>query len=165
MCIRDRIWGLIKFTENQTNKHFFGSVSLLHVTSTSNNRPKILTSKCNIIIQYPSARAASISLPDLHLPNELPISVHVACIILIIEELHVHTVLSTLLDNPGDSRFWTVSPSLRLDYSLKSLGWSAKLVISSVDLTFWQWNFNYFALFGLYYVNIERFLINFTVIQ
>ena len=37
--------GLIKFTENQNNKHFFGSVSLLHVTSTSNNRPKILTGK------------------------------------------------------------------------------------------------------------------------
>ena len=29
----------------KNNKHFFGSVSLLHVTSTSNNRPKILTGK------------------------------------------------------------------------------------------------------------------------
>lgn len=118
-----------------------------------------------IIIQYPSARAASVSLPDLHLLNELLIGVQVACIILIIKQLLVHAVLSTLPDNPGDSRFWTVSPSLHLDYSLKSPGWSAKLAISSVDLTFWQRNFNYFALFGLYYVNIVCFLVNFIVIQ
>ena len=77
----------------------------LHVTSTSNNRPKLLTSKCNIIIQYPSARAASVSLPDLHLLNELQISVQVACIILKIKQLLVHAVLSILPDNPGDSKF------------------------------------------------------------
>ena len=33
--------GLIKLTENQNNKHFFGSVSLLDVTSTSIHRMQI----------------------------------------------------------------------------------------------------------------------------
>ena len=90
---------------------FLGSVFLLHLKFTSNTGQKFRLVNA-IIIQYLSARAASVSCPDLHLLNEPPIGVQVACIIFIIEQLHVHAMLSTLPDNLGDSRFWTVSPGL-----------------------------------------------------
>ena len=53
-------WGLIKFTENQNNKHFFGSVSLLNVTSTSTTGQKFRLVNA-ILLSF------SIHLPGLHL--------------------------------------------------------------------------------------------------
>ena len=58
-------------------------------------------------------------------------------------------VLSTLPDNPGDSRFWTVSPGLQIRvWNLPDNHPSFPFL---VDSTFWQWNFKYFALFELFY--------------
>ena len=58
-------------------------------------------------------------------------------------------VLSTLPDNPGDSRFWTVSPGLQIRvWNLPDNHPSFPFL---VDSTFWQRNFKYFALFELFY--------------
>ena len=59
--------------------------------------------------------------------------------------LSVFSVLSTLPDNPGDSRFWTVSP--RLQIRVWNLPDNCQSLPFLVDLTLWQWNFKYFALF------------------
>ena len=66
-------------------------------------------------------------------------------------------MLSTLLDNPGDSSFWTISPSLQI--------WGWNLLDNCQSLPFQstpskQEDFNYSALFEYFTVNIEHFLIN-----
>ena len=59
--------------------------------------------------------------------------------------LSLFSVMSTLPDNPGDSRFWTVSPSLQI--RVWNLPDNHQSLPFLVDLTLWQWNFKYFALF------------------
>ena len=59
--------------------------------------------------------------------------------------LSLFSVMSTLPDNPGDSRFWTVSPALQI--RVWNLPDNRQSLPFLVDLTLWQWNFKYFALF------------------
>ena len=71
----------------------------------------------------------------------------------------LYSVLSTLPDNVGDSRFWTVSPSLQIRvWNLPDNHWS---LLFLVDSTLWLWNIISHILRCLSYVmNIKRFLIN-----
>ena len=56
--------------------------------------------------------------------------------------------LSTVPDNPGDSRFWPISPGLQIRiWNLPDNRQSLPFLVVS---TFWQWNFKYFALFELF---------------
>ena len=62
--------------------------------------------------------------------------------------LHINnTGLSILPDNPGDSRFWTVSPGLQI--RVWNLADDRRSLPFFVDSTFWQLNFKHFALFEL----------------
>ena len=54
---------------------------------------------------------------------------------------------STLPNNPGDSRFWTVSPGVQI--RVWNLPDNCRSLPFLEDLTFWQRNFKYFALFEL----------------
>ena len=57
------------------------------------------------------------------------------------------TGLSTLPDNPEDSRFWTISPGLQIRvWNLLDNHQSLPFL---VDSTFAKWNFKYFALFDI----------------
>ena len=57
--------------------------------------------------------------------------------------------LSTPLNNPGDSRFWTVSAGLQI--GVWNLPDNRRNLQFLVDSTSWQWNFTYFAFFELFY--------------
>ena len=70
--------------------------------------------------------------------------------------LTVYTGLSTLPDNPGDSRFWTISPGLHI--RVWNLPDRCQSLPFLVDSTFWQWNFECFALFELFYGSHRMFL-------
>ena len=62
--------------------------------------------------------------------------------------------LSTLPDNPGDSRFWTVSPGLQIRvWNLPDNRRSLQFLVES---TFWKWNFKT-ALFELLYCSQRTF--------
>ena len=91
-----------------------------------------------------------------NLPNNLDEAEKCICRKLSPLWLSLNAVLSTLPDNPGDPRFWTVSPSLQIRvWNLPNNHQSLPFL---VDTTLWQWNFKYFALFELFY--LEHFLIN-----
>ena len=51
--------------------------------------------------------------------------------------------LSTLPNNPGDSRFWTVSPGLQI--RVWNLPDNRRSLPFLVDSTFWLWNFKIFC--------------------
>ena len=57
--------------------------------------------------------------------------------------------LSTLPANPGDSRFWTVYPSLQIRVCI--LPDNRRSMPFLVDSSLWQWNLKYFALMELSY--------------
>ena len=57
--------------------------------------------------------------------------------------------LSTLPANPGNSRFWTVYPSLKITVWI--LPDNRRRMPFLVDSSFWQWNFKYFAFIQLSY--------------
>ena len=59
----------------------------------------------------------------------------------------MNTGLSTLPDDPGESRFWTVSPGVQI--RVWNLPDDRRSLPFLVDSTFWQLNFKYFALFEL----------------
>ena len=65
--------------------------------------------------------------------------------------------LSTLPDNPGDTRFWTVSPTLQVRVSNPPE--NRRILPFLVESTFQQWNFQYFALSYFCTVDIESFLV------
>ena len=77
---------------------------------------------------------------------------HMAAIF--IEDEHT-AVLPTLLDNPGYSRFWYVSPGLQIRVWNLPDSWRSLLFL--VDSTFCQWNFKYFALFELFDNSLVEF--------
>ena len=52
-------------------------------------------------------------------------------------------MLSTLPNNPGDSRFWTVSPGLQI--RVWNLPDNCQSLLFLVDSTFCQWNLKYFV--------------------
>ena len=57
--------------------------------------------------------------------------------------------LSTLPDNPGDSRFWIISPGLQI--RVWNLADNRRSLPFLVDATLAKWNFKYFAFFELFY--------------
>ena len=73
-------------------------------------------------------------------------------------------MLSSLLDNLGHSRFWTVFPGLQIRVWNLPDNYRSLPLFSSEDTTFWQ-SVNYFGLFELFKinVNIEHFLINSSI--
>ena len=70
-------------------------------------------------------------------------------------KLYLTSGLSTLPDNPRDSRFWTVSPALQI--RVWNLLDNRRSLPFPVDSTFWQWNFKYFALVELFYCTSKVF--------
>ena len=64
--------------------------------------------------------------------------------------MKLSSVLSTLLDNAGVSRFWTICPGL--SSRVWNLRDNRQSLPCLVDLTFWQWNFRYFVLFELLFL-------------
>ena len=65
--------------------------------------------------------------------------------------------LSTLPDNPEDSRFWTGSPGLQI--RVWNLLDNRRSLPFLVESTFWKYNFKYILCCLSYFtVNIERFL-------